>query len=91
MCLGVPGLEVRADVAPDGDAQVERDTSEFVVPDCPACGGTLKPSVVFFGESVPRTRVEAACARVEEAGALLVAGSSLMVFSGLRFVRAAAK
>jgi NAD-dependent SIR2 family protein deacetylase len=74
---------------PDGDAQVETDFSEFRVPDCPACGGVLKPAVVFFGENVPRERVEAARAALAAADALLVVGSSLMVFSGLRFCLAA--
>jgi len=82
------GTEARA--APDGDADVERDPAGFRVPDCPTCGGVLKPSVVFFGESVPRPWVDAAYAQVAEADALLVAGSSLMVFSGYRFARSAA-
>lgn len=77
--------------APDGDAYLEGlDFSGFEVPACPACGsGVLKPDVVFFGESVPRVRVEAAMAALAQADALLVAGSSLMVFSGYRFARAA--
>jgi NAD-dependent SIR2 family protein deacetylase len=80
-----------ADPAPDGDAVFEpEDAAGFLVPDCPACGGILKPDVVFFGESVPRARVENAYARLEEADALLVVGSSLMVYSGFRYCRAAA-
>jgi NAD-dependent SIR2 family protein deacetylase len=78
-----------APARPDGDAQVEADFSSFEVPDCPACGGVLKPAVVFFGENVPRGRVEAALAALAEADALLVLGSSLMVFSGYRFCLAA--
>lgn len=88
-----PGWHVeRAPAAPDGDADVlpER-TAGFRVPDCAACQGTLKPSVVFFGETVPADRVAHAHARVEAARVLLVVGSSLMVYSGLRFVRAAAR
>lgn len=82
-------LEARA--APDGDADLEGlDFSAFDVPACPKCGGMLKPDVVFFGESVPRDRVAAAFAALEEADAVLVAGSSLMVYSGFRFVQAAA-
>lgn len=77
--------------APDGDADLEaRDFSSFVVPECPACGGRLKPDVVFFGENVPPTRVEEAMAGVARADAMLVVGSSLMVYSGYRFARAAA-
>jgi NAD-dependent SIR2 family protein deacetylase len=68
---------------------VSGSPDELVVPDCPQCGGVLKPSVVFFGENVPRSRVEAAFAALDEADALLVVGSSLMVYSGYRFVRAA--
>jgi NAD-dependent SIR2 family protein deacetylase len=78
------------DIAPDADAEVE-DTSGFVIPECPVCGGMLKPDFVFFGENVPRRRVVAAYAMVDAAQALLVAGSSLTVMSGLRFVRHAAK
>jgi NAD-dependent SIR2 family protein deacetylase len=74
---------------PDGDAPVERDVACFRVPDCPACGGILKPAVVFFGENVPRGRVDAALRAIDESGALLVVGSSLMVFSGYRFCLAA--
>jgi len=74
---------------PDGDAQVDADFSEFRVPDCPSCGGMLKPAVVFFGENVPRSRVDAALAALAAADALLVVGSSLMVFSGFRFCLAA--
>ncbi len=77
--------------APDGDALVEAAHEDFCVPACVDCGGILKPDVVFFGESVPRERVGAAMRRVSEADALLVAGSSLMVFSGFRFVREAAR
>jgi NAD-dependent SIR2 family protein deacetylase len=76
-------------IAPDGDADPGRaDYGDFRVPDC-ACGGLLKPDVVFFGENVPRERVERAMSALESARALLVVGSSLMVFSGYRFVRAA--
>lgn len=77
------------DFRPDGDAHVEADVSSFRIPDCPACGGILKPAVVFFGENVPRGRVEAAMCSLAAADALLVVGSSLMVFSGYRFCLAA--
>lgn len=78
--------------APDGDADLDgHDFSLFVIPPCPMCGGILKPDVVFFGEGVPRERVEAAMQGLAAADAVLVAGSSLMVFSGFRFVNAAAK
>jgi len=78
--------------APDGDADLEGlDFASFRVPDCEACGGLLKPDVVFFGENVPRERVERAEAHLAAADAMLVVGSSLMVFSGYRFARAAAR
>jgi NAD-dependent SIR2 family protein deacetylase len=81
-------LEARA--APDGDADLDGlDFSSFDVPACTHCGGMLKPDVVFFGESVPRERVTTAFAALAEADAMLVAGSSLMVYSGFRFVQAA--
>ncbi len=73
---------------PDGDAVlVDEDESRFRVPDCPACGGIVKPDVVFFGENVPPERVRLSLAAIEAADALLVIGSSLMVYSGLRFPR----
>ena len=89
------GLERQADraggQAPDGDAPVEHVHPAFVVPTCPICGGVQKPDVVFYGDSVPRARVERAFDWVGQATALLVVGSSLMVFSSFRFVRAAAR
>ncbi len=78
------------DVAPDADADVD-DTADFVMAPCPVCGGMLKPDFVYFGENVPKDRVAAAYALVDAAGGLLVAGSSLTVMSGLRFVRHASK
>ncbi len=81
-----------AGAAPDGDADLEdRDFATFQVPACDACGGMLKPDVVFFGENVPRARVDAAMAGLAQADGMLVVGSSLMVYSGLRFVHAAVR
>ncbi len=77
-------------VRPDGDAELsDADYDDFAVPACTQCGGILKPAVVFFGENVPRSRVAVAMAGLERADALLVVGSSLMVFSGYRFIREA--
>lgn len=90
-----PGFADRAQrlggiaVAPDADAVVA-DTSSFRYLDCPHCAGMLKPDIVYFGESVPKERVQQAFSLVDGADALLVAGSSLTVFSGYRFVRHAA-
>jgi NAD-dependent SIR2 family protein deacetylase len=90
-----PGFVERAEsvggiaVAPDADAVVA-DTSAFRIVDCLACGGMLKPDVVYFGENVPKDRVDEAYSLVDGADALLVAGSSLTVYSGYRFVRHAA-
>lgn len=77
---------------PDGDADLEGlSFDEFALPGCARCGGVLKPDVVFFGESVPRHRVDAAMQALERADGVLVVGSSLMVYSGYRFVQAAAQ
>lgn len=76
-------------VAPDADAVVA-DTASFRYLDCASCGGMLKPDIVYFGESVPKDVVQQAFSLAEDADALLVAGSSLTVFSGYRFVRHAA-
>jgi NAD-dependent SIR2 family protein deacetylase len=89
-----PGFsaEAPAEPRPDGDAELDDGALEsFEVPACERCGGVLKPDVVFFGESVPRERVERTFAALERADALLVMGSSLMVFSGFRFCRQAAR
>ena len=87
-----PGwLALEAPDAPDGDADVVgADFSAFGIPACAECGGVLKPDVVFFGESVPRERVERAYAHLDAADAVLVVGSSLMVYSGYRFAERAA-
>lgn len=78
--------------APDGDADIEHaDFSAFDVPDCTQCGGMLKPDVVFFGENVPRERVDAATSHLQQSDAMLVVGSSLMVYSGFRFAQMAAR
>jgi NAD-dependent SIR2 family protein deacetylase len=77
--------------APDGDADLNYAAFEtFDVPACEACGGLLKPDVVFFGEGVPGERVQRAMAAIELSDAILVVGSSLMVYSGYRFATAAA-
>jgi NAD-dependent SIR2 family protein deacetylase len=77
--------------APDGDADLDDAAFEmFNVPACEACGGLLKPDVVFFGEGVPAERVQRAMAAIELSDAMLVVGSSLMVYSGYRFATAAA-
>lgn len=79
-------LGVQADAAADGDAHLEWSALDtFRVPACPTCGGLLKPAVVFFGENVPRERVALASQALDAADALLVVGSSLMVYSGYRF------
>jgi len=83
-------LQAQAELAPDGDADLPAALCErFRVAGCLACDGVLRPSVVFFGESVPRHLVESACDLVDEADALLVIGSSLAVYSGYRFVKRA--
>jgi NAD-dependent SIR2 family protein deacetylase len=84
-------VELEATALPDGDADLERtDFTDFAVPSCVSCGGILKPDVVFFGETVPRDQVAAARRHLETADAMLVVGSSLMVYSGFRFVQEAA-
>jgi NAD-dependent SIR2 family protein deacetylase len=86
----VAGNVADVEIAPDADAVIEQ-TSHFRPAPCEFCGGILKPEIVYFGENVPRERVDRAFALVDDADALLVAGSSLTVMSGLRFVRRAAK
>jgi NAD-dependent SIR2 family protein deacetylase len=85
-----PDWIAAAVAAPDGDADIADSVVEsFRAPRCERCGGLLKPDVVFFGENVPVERYAKACNALGDADALLVAGSSLMVFSGFRFARQA--
>ncbi len=85
-----PDRHVASRTAPDGDAHLSDEAcARFAVPACPHCGGVLKPDVVFFGDNVPRERVEQAFDAVREAAGLLVVGSSLMVYSGYRFAERA--
>ena len=90
MAAANDGWRAEAVTAPDGDADIDASVVEsFVPPRCDSCGGLLKPDVVFFGENVPLDRYDRARQLLAEADALLVAGSSLMVYSGFRFVRLA--
>jgi NAD+-dependent protein deacetylase sirtuin 4 len=83
-------LDDAARLAPDGDAELGDDAvAAFVPPECLECRGPLKPRVVFFGDNVPRAVVDEAFGMLEEAEALLVAGTSLAVFSGYRFLQRA--
>ncbi|WP_083999783.1 NAD-dependent protein deacetylase [Actinomadura kijaniata] len=88
-----PGWDARIQaVNPDGDVELDdADVASFRMVDCAVCGGVLKPDVVFFGENVPPERVRASYAAVDDAGMMLVLGSSLTVWSGYRFVRRAAE
>ena len=81
---------VLATPLPDGDAAIEPDAwAEFHLPWCVHCGGALSPEVVFFGDGIPQARTARALASMAAADALLVVGSSLMVYSGFRFCRMA--
>lgn len=84
--------EIVPEARPDGDAEIELDAlQDFHMPSCDACGGTLQPDVIFFGDNIPVERTAAALRMQEQADALLVVGSSLMVFSGFRFCKLAAE
>ncbi len=79
-----------ASLAPDGDASLyDFDENGIEIPNCTVCSGVLKPQVVFFGETVPTHRVQESFAALTTADAMLVVGSSLMLYSGFRFVREA--
>ena len=89
--LNAGWLGLSAADAPDGDADLDvADFLSFEPPSCRRCGGVLKPDVVFFGETVPRDRVDAAARHLAQADAMLIVGSSLMVYSGYRFAQMAA-
>lgn len=89
---GAGAGEIVPEARPDGDAEIELDAlQDFHMPSCDACGGTLQPDVIFFGDNIPVERTAAALRMQEQADALLVVGSSLMVFSGYRFCKLAAE
>lgn len=78
------------ELSPDGDVEIH-DVASFVIPDCTNCGGMLKPDVVFFGEFVPKEKFAEATALMASADALLIAGSSLVVNSGIRLLEQASR
>lgn len=81
----------RYKMRPDGDAEILTDFSDMHIPGCSHCeSGVLKPDVVFFGDSVPKERVNLCMEALESADALLCVGTSLAVYSAFRFVKAAA-
>jgi NAD-dependent SIR2 family protein deacetylase len=86
----VSALAISGEVKPDGDVEVAVSDA-FQVPECQLCGGVLKPEVVFFGEFVPPTVFEQAVQVLNRSDALIVAGSSLVVNTGMRLVSAAHK
>lgn len=92
MATDNPWLEApdQAELSPDGDIEIA-DVDGFVLPVCSVCGGILKPDVVFFGEFVPSQRFSEASALVQGADALLIAGSSLVVNSGIRLLEQATR
>ncbi|KAM8719882.1 hypothetical protein ACLKA7_006011 [Drosophila subpalustris] len=74
-------------IRPDGDVEIPTEYIEnFIIPTCPSCGGDLKPEIVFFGDNVPRQRLDTIAGMVYNSDGLLVLGSSLLVFSGYRIV-----
>lgn len=83
-------LKIEFEVAPDGDAIVD-DThiAKFNTAACIACGGVLQPYVVFYGDNVPKLRVQHCMQRLQESRLLLCIGTSLMVYSGFRFCKTA--
>lgn len=93
LLLSNPWLSsLTADYAPDGDADLDiEDLEPLIVPACEHCAGLLKPDVVFFGESVPKHIVRDIMLHIAKVDALLVAGSSLMVYSGYRFCKEASR
>ena len=75
-----------ASAAPDGDADIDTlDYSSMQVPSCEICGGVLKPDAVFFGDTIPKLRLADCQRKLENAGGLVVIGSSLSTYSGYRF------
>ncbi|MBX3099755.1 MAG: NAD-dependent deacetylase [Salinibacterium sp.] len=89
---GNPWLESpeAVELSPDGDVEI-KDVASFVLPECTVCGGILKPDVVFFGEFVPKEKFSEASALLQAADALLIAGSSLVVNSGIRLLDQASR
>lgn len=74
-------------IRPDGDVEIPQEyVDNFRIPPCPQCDGHLKPEIVFFGDNVPKDRVNRIAEMIYSGDGLLVLGSSLLVFSGYRMV-----
>lgn len=72
-------------IRPDGDVDIPLKYIEsFKVPECPQCGGILKPEIVFFGDSVPKQRAERLSQLICSSDGIMILGSSLLVYSGYR-------
>lgn len=86
-----PGWNIESvDIAPDGDVQLkDEQVKEFKVPPCPNCGGILKPEIIFFGDNVARPTVDFVFNKLKECDAMLLLGTSLYIYSGYRFAKAA--
>jgi len=79
-------------IRPDGDIDINSEfVQKFQYPSCPRCDGLLKPDIIFFGDNVPKDRVNDVYEKLEESDALLVIGSSLYVYSGYRFALSASE
>lgn len=85
---GYARAQAGAAINPDGDAEVT-DLDGVRIPQCPVCGGMLRPDVVYFGEVVPSAVFAEAEQLVSTAGALLLAGTSLAVNTGVRLLHRA--
>ncbi|MBT5575818.1 NAD-dependent deacetylase [Pontimonas sp.] len=82
--------DMQGHVRPDGDVDIAV-SEDFVIPRCDMCEGVLKPEVIFFGEFVPPSVFDQAAGLLARSQALIVAGSSLVVNTGMRLVSLAHK
>lgn len=79
--------EMSSEMAPDGDVTVDNAlTQSFKIPKCLKCNGALKTDVIFFGDNMPKQRVDLIENKIKHCTGLLVLGSSLQVFSAYRVI-----
>ena len=57
------------------------------IPKCDECGGTIKPDVVLYGESLDSEVIDKSIYFISQADVLIIGGTSLVVYPAAGFIR----